>query len=394
LFTMMFFQDSVFYLPVQDGVLQTDAHTLPEEEVLSLQEWLADSVEAYMNTSSGTGFFLRIQHLGEPLGLLIAENLTRPEHMEQYLNLSTMISGVCGLSIANARNYEKLLQAEGEARKEREISDTLRETMLELSSQLGLHELLGRILVSLHRVIPYSEALVFLRRGTMLEFSAGMRVTGDGEFNPHTPAAHLLKIDAPWLKSTPLTSRDLDRNPELLPYINPAFVRSWIGVPLMKQGEIIGYLSIGSRQSDLDDEDSIKMAQAFGAEVSIALENARLFSDLTEAAITDGLTGLFNRRHFFALAGVEFNRATRYQHPLSVILMDIDFFKRVNDQYGHQVGDQILKWFAALCKENKRESDILARYGGEEFVMLLPEADTARACAFAERLRQKVAETP
>ena len=111
-------------------------------------------------------------------------------------------------------------------------------------------------------------------------------------------------------------------------------------------------------------------------------------------SITDPLTGSYNRRYLSESFPKEINRARRYSHPLSVILCDIDHFKRVNDTYGHETGDQVLKAFANCITESIRQDvDWLARYGGEEFVEVLPETDTEGALTVAERLRGLVSQS-
>jgi diguanylate cyclase (GGDEF)-like protein len=112
--------------------------------------------------------------------------------------------------------------------------------------------------------------------------------------------------------------------------------------------------------------------------------------NLGELAAVDGLTGLFNRRHFLEIAAAEWTRARRYARPLSALMIDIDHFKAVNDSFGHDVGDQVIVRVAAACRDGKRNSDLVARYGGEEFMLLLPETDALDACLVAERLRQQV----
>jgi diguanylate cyclase (GGDEF)-like protein len=107
-------------------------------------------------------------------------------------------------------------------------------------------------------------------------------------------------------------------------------------------------------------------------------------------AITDSLTGLYNRRHFNELAEAEISRALRYTRPLSVMMFDIDFFKRVNDTFGHTSGDMVLKMVAKTTKEMIRATDIPARYGGEEFIVLLPETPVAGTATVAERLRKRI----
>jgi diguanylate cyclase (GGDEF)-like protein len=111
--------------------------------------------------------------------------------------------------------------------------------------------------------------------------------------------------------------------------------------------------------------------------------------------ITDGLTQVANRRRYDEYLATEFKRACRHQYPLSVILLDIDHFKNLNDSHGHLIGDDCLISVAKACRELiHRSGDLLARYGGEEFVVLLPDTPEAGALAVAERLRQAVADAP
>jgi diguanylate cyclase (GGDEF)-like protein len=115
---------------------------------------------------------------------------------------------------------------------------------------------------------------------------------------------------------------------------------------------------------------------------------------MEKLANIDGLTGLFNRRHFLSLADTEWSRHRRYGRPLSLLLLDIDHFKTVNDRFGHDVGDQAIFHVANLCQESKRQPDILARLGGEEFAMLLPETKLEDAHTVAERLRSELEAEP
>jgi diguanylate cyclase (GGDEF)-like protein len=111
-------------------------------------------------------------------------------------------------------------------------------------------------------------------------------------------------------------------------------------------------------------------------------------------AITDELTGLYNRRGFYELGHREVERSRRFQRPLVAIMMDIDHFKRINDTYGHPVGDQVLAEVAKRCKDNLRRIDILGRLGGDEFTVLLPETDMFTGSRVAERLRLHVSAEP
>jgi diguanylate cyclase (GGDEF)-like protein len=100
----------------------------------------------------------------------------------------------------------------------------------------------------------------------------------------------------------------------------------------------------------------------------------------------DPLTNLYNRRHFYNLAEIEFERAMRYKHPLTLLMIDLDHFKLINDRYGHLIGDDMLQFVATLCKRNLRKIDIIGRYGGEEFIVLLPETGAEQALNLASRI--------
>jgi diguanylate cyclase (GGDEF)-like protein len=119
-----------------------------------------------------------------------------------------------------------------------------------------------------------------------------------------------------------------------------------------------------------------------------------LTNQLEELATTDSLTGLFNRRHFFSQAEVEWSRYRRYPRPMSLLMIDVDQLKLINDSHGHDVGDRVLAEVAQLCGKHKRKSDVAARLGGDEFVILLPETPLQAAVAAADRLRTETEQHP
>jgi len=112
--------------------------------------------------------------------------------------------------------------------------------------------------------------------------------------------------------------------------------------------------------------------------------------ELRKMVITDELTALFNRRHILELLETELEKAKRYGRNLSLIMMDLDFFKKINDSYGHQFGDEVLKKVGIILQHNTRNLDLVGRYGGEEFLLILPETDLKKAALVAEKLRQKI----
>lgn len=135
--------------------------------------------------------------------------------------------------------------------------------------------------------------------------------------------------------------------------------------------------------------------QRLHGECLIKIKERRLTAEIEQMASTDALTGLCNRRQFFTLAQAEFERARRYGHPLSLVMLDVDHFKHVNDTHGHGVGDEVLRAVARRIVDGMRQADIAARYGGEEFVIMLPETPGAAATQmFGERLRSRVSDAP
>jgi diguanylate cyclase (GGDEF)-like protein len=123
-----------------------------------------------------------------------------------------------------------------------------------------------------------------------------------------------------------------------------------------------------------------------------AIENAKFHREMELLAITDALTELHNHRFFQEQLEDEFERAKRFNIPMSLIIADIDRFKRVNDAYGHQQGDLVLKEMAGIIKKNVRKIDTIARYGGEEFAIILPGTNATAAESIGERIRKEVAQ--
>jgi diguanylate cyclase (GGDEF)-like protein len=135
------------------------------------------------------------------------------------------------------------------------------------------------------------------------------------------------------------------------------------------------------------DDEAEQLAHWLAAQASIALENERLHRTVKRQAITDELTQLANRRRFTETLAVEVRRAERFGDPLSLVLADLDDFKQINDRYGHQTGDEVLRRFADVLRENVRDFDLPVRYGGEEFAVLLPETAIQGAEQLARRLQ-------
>ncbi len=174
--------------------------------------------------------------------------------------------------------------------------------------------------------------------------------------------------------------------------------KSILIVPLHVMHEELGtYVLQSSRRHRPYSESEINFARVIANAAANGLANAALYEQvesdnqrLTRLANTDDLTGLFNHRHFYQRLEEEHKRAERYSSDISLILMDLDHFKQINDTYGHQQGDAVLRELATVLHRTTRETDLLARYGGEEFAVLLPETSMAGAFQQAERMRRQI----
>ncbi len=167
---------------------------------------------------------------------------------------------------------------------------------------------------------------------------------------------------------------------------------SYIAVPLMSAGVVVGVLDLfGSPATGGFDERDLATIRTFAGQATVAVDNVLLHEEAQRLSITDGLTGLWNYRYFTMTISKEIERATRFQRPLAMLMLDLDHFKAVNDTFGHPRGDAVLIELAGRIRGQVREVDIVARYGGEEVVVILPETDEIGAVQAAERIRAVVA---
>lgn len=168
-----------------------------------------------------------------------------------------------------------------------------------------------------------------------------------------------------------------------------------IGFLVLSHGVVRAFHTTGAFSTVYGEEElmaRLRSEKANTEQALIQLQEAN--AELAKLASTDSLTGAANRRHFFAAIDIETGRAERSGMPLSLLALDIDHFKEVNDRWGHQAGDQVLREFVQSVKNSMRPHDILGRIGGEEFMVLLPDTSQPSAVQLAERIRQQVAELP
>jgi diguanylate cyclase (GGDEF)-like protein len=167
-------------------------------------------------------------------------------------------------------------------------------------------------------------------------------------------------------------------------------MKALMAVPMISRGKVIGAMETCSTRVGAFLEQDEKILSILAGSAALAIENALLHKKTEELTIVDELTGLYNYRYFTRKLKTEVRRAERYAQPLSLLMVDIDWFKRYNDTYGHLFGNLVLQDLALRIKESVREVDEVCRYGGEEFVVILPQTKKEDAQMIGERIRQRV----
>jgi diguanylate cyclase (GGDEF)-like protein len=168
---------------------------------------------------------------------------------------------------------------------------------------------------------------------------------------------------------------------------------TFLSIPLKVGADVVGVMNFLRPALEGFSQDEIRFLQALADQLAVGINNVKLYQRLTALSATDALTGLPNRRTFEERVNYEIKRANRFERSIGLLMIDIDYFKKFNDTHGHLDGDELLKRFANVLRQNVREVDHIARYGGEEFVVVLPNADLAEASSVAEKLRSRVERT-
>jgi len=321
------------------------------------------------------------------IGVLNVQTSRVDDFSQSDLELLEAIAARAAVAIQNARLHTS-------EREQREFAEAIREISLTMASELDLEVVLDAILKSIGRVVHFDAACILLQEEEHLSVK---RYLGFDIENIPEPGK--------WLESYFEGSNLIQGMKDLhLPQslfkegqesrdsifdIDPRF-SNFAGSPIVIRGRQIGFLLLGKTETQAYPKKSLDHLAAFASAAAIALENARLYNEQQRLAVTDGLTGLTNRRRFDAEMKKEIEKVARYKRPTSLIMLDIDNFKHYNDHYGHQAGDEILKLLAHQLMQSMRDVDIVARYGGEEFALILPEVGPEAAYQVAERIRTGV----
>jgi diguanylate cyclase (GGDEF)-like protein len=328
----------------------------------------------------------------------------QPEHGRR-------ISAFAGQS-AIALRHAQLYQAEAQRRLEAENLRRAQDSLLHISQTIGSSldfEIISNLVVAYALdLLPVEGVNIFLREldgngypcltldpeveNRMSIPLEELKIYSEYQFTPEeSPLIRRLQTSQKTLVIPDVSESNLISS-SLCQILDPEAV---LASPLTSQNQLLGILLAVSVQPDFQfSEHQIKFFSGLADQTSVALERSRLFEEVKKLAETDQLTGALNRRGLDRWGAYEFERANRFDRELSVIFFDLDHFKKVNDSYGHDAGDQILKEMAERCQKVIRRVDLLVRYGGEEFLVILPETAQHEAYRIAERIRNTLHTPP
>ncbi len=277
-----------------------------------------------------------------------------------------------------------------------------RQALLGFSSKMGnilnLDELAKEMLSTMTKAINIAQASLLLQDINSGDFTihfthpkAKKKLSDELRFSTDNPTVAWLEKE-----TSPLNLEQINGIPEfkgLWQIEREKLATSNVKLlcPIKSRGRLIGILALGGKRSGGPySHGDIELVKSIAIQASVIIENAQLYTQATIRANTDGLTGLYNHRHFHESLEHEIARGARFGTVFSVVMLDIDFFKAYNDTYGHLAGDQLLRTMGELIRSSIRSMDVAFRYGGEEFTVLLPEARLDDAYKVAERIRKTI----
>lgn len=319
---------------------------------------------------------------GTVLGVLNLQSARKNAFRHNDIQFMKNLSNQIGVALHNAQVMAQM--------------ELLQDIGMKLVSIIKPEELFASIVNETRQRLHYDSCAILEVSGDQLEFRAS-----SGEF-----PQELIGLQIPIgkgitgrcaLEKKVINVGDVRSDPGYIPS-GIQDIRSEIACPVLSEGSLLGVLTFESKNVNAFGVDDVRLLSILSLQVAVGIRNARMYAEIEKLAITDPLTGLFNYRYFYQRLGSEFARSQRYHHPLSIILIDLDDFKKINDVCGHLQGDRVLREAALAIRQNIRrydepmiikgaELDIVSRYGGEEFIVIQPDTPLEGALVCAERLR-------
>ena len=285
--------------------------------------------------------------------------------------------------------YENRLYLEKEMER-RLLAEALRDSLRDMVSTTDIEDIVHKLMAYMTQAIGFLDSITFIKTNAHL-YSA---IYATGKYTEMIPWELTLSPEQEYFycrnHNIPLSNLKIlftDDPAHPLPVSNE---HELLLMPLTTRDALTGIILIENCPECNQENDTPEIIEAFLQQAAVAIDNAALFSDVRKLATTDYLTGMHNRMHFIRLAEAQFADCVAKSRPLCLIILDIDHFKKVNDNHGHAAGDDVLEQMSNILKTSMRDQDICGRYGGEEFLILLPEKNEDLALAIAERLRRTI----
>jgi len=323
----------------------------------------------------------------EVYGVLDFQSVQLDYFDKDTIDLLTLFSTQASIALANARLYSKEQRQRAQLEAINAIAD-------QISKTNELDDLLQKICSLIPEKFSVDHAVLVLREGEPDEQRLQMRAHA-GRLTPvfagdyELPSGDGLCRTA-YHRGEVVVDHDVRKSQRYIPGFKETL--SELCVPLVAFQETLGVLVLESARAENFQDEDIRMLQSVADICAVGIRNAMQLHQAKTMASTDGLTGIYNRRGFETRIIETLAGAQRNGLGVSLLMVDIDHFKRLNDEFGHLLGDEVLRQAAKVFTQQIRKNDVVCRYGGEEFAILLPETTTERALAVAEKLRRVVAD--
>lgn len=288
--------------------------------------------------------------------------------------------------------FDTLNQRTSELEKSQAQVEMIYENSRVLASILDSDGVVREVTKILGNVLQYDHFAMVLRDRYSNLFYRSRSINGRNNFHPQAIDADQMGLVRRVCDvGEPIRLKDLNGREDYQPLGEDS--RSLLVVPMKSHGQVHGALTAESVNKDHFKERDLQMLSIVSRSAALAFENAELHRRTEELTVIDELTETYNYRYFVQKLQEEKRRALRYNLPLSLIMVDIDWFKKLNDSLGHEAGNRVLKQLSAVIKSCIRDVDVFSRYGGEEFMVILPQTTQHEAATLGERIRAKVERT-